>query len=255
MSHSTKGTKEWGHRNLNLQERCPNDCDYCYAKRMALRFKRIQNAEEWGLHPIIKTHKVQKGYRKLNNPSKGLYDYMFPTSHDILPENLFYCIKVLKKVLKAGNSVLITTKADPFCIKKICKELRDYKDLTCFRFTITSATESILREYERHAPSFRMRYDALVHAYYKGFKTSLSIEPLLDPSPLPVIDRCQGYVTDTIWIGKMSGKIPDELKEIYTQENLKLIYMECKDLPRGVKDKLRWKDSIVNALGLEANYF
>ena len=34
------GTKEWADENVNIQNGCPNDCRYCYAKAMAVQYKR-----------------------------------------------------------------------------------------------------------------------------------------------------------------------------------------------------------------------
>ncbi len=36
----TLGTKEWADSNINCYYGCSNDCLYCYAKKMAIRFKR-----------------------------------------------------------------------------------------------------------------------------------------------------------------------------------------------------------------------
>jgi DNA repair photolyase len=255
MSHKTSGTQEWAKNNLNIQEGCFNNCFYCYALRMAKRFKRVKNSEEWCSFPTIKIKKVHKGYRKIENPNPNLYDYMFPTTHDIFPENLYYCLKTLKKILKAGNSVLITTKPTFYCIKQLINELEGYKDQTCFRFTITSYFDSTIKKYEPNAPNFMSRRESLKYAYNHNFKTSLSLEPLLDLSPLWIIEKLQKYVNDEIWIGIMSGEIPEELKENYSIKNLKQIYRECKNLPLDPKNKIRFKDSIVNKLKLKKNHF
>ena len=37
----TKGTEEWADKNINITRGCEYDCPYCYAKRNALRFGRI----------------------------------------------------------------------------------------------------------------------------------------------------------------------------------------------------------------------
>jgi hypothetical protein len=164
-------------------------------------------------------------------------------------------VKVLKKVLGAGNTVLITTKPDPFCIKKLCSKLANYKNLICFRFTVTSAWNPTLRKYEPHAPSFQMRKNAIMHAFKKGFKTSLSIEPLLQPTPIPIINILSKFINDEIWIGIMSGKIPKKLKGIYSRPNLRAIYLECSTLSWEQRKKIRFKDSIVNKINLEENRF
>lgn len=36
----TLGTKEWADSNVNCYLGCSNNCRYCYAKKMAIRFNR-----------------------------------------------------------------------------------------------------------------------------------------------------------------------------------------------------------------------
>jgi hypothetical protein len=222
---------------------------------MAKRFKRISKEEEWSQQPLIKIEKIQKNYRKLKNSDPDVYDYMFPTSHDIFPENLYYVLKVLKKILKARNSVLITTKPNRYCIEVLTKQLRKWRDLICFRFTITSIHDEHLKRYEPNAPRFKERFNSLKLASMSRYKTSISIEPFLDFTPLDLIEKLSPFVRNTIWIGIMSGKVPQELKENYEIQNLKDIYSQCNHIPKNIRTKIRFKDSIVNKLNLKKNHF
>jgi len=245
----TRGTKEWANSNVNLYYGCSNNCSYCYAKRMALRFGRISKPSEWEIM-TPNDRAINKGYSK----RKGRI--MFPTSHDITsdPEVRANCFIVLEKLLKAGNEVLITTKPNLTAIQAIIFKFKDFKEQCLFRFTITSKYDDILEKYETNAPTYSERKRALILAFTHGWKTSLSIEPLLDLTPLGIIDEVDKYISDTIWIGIMSGPVPDELKSVYNLENLKLIYKECSDdLHPRVRNKIRFKDSIVNKLKLESN--
>jgi DNA repair photolyase len=258
MTHKTEGTKEWAYKNLNICYGCPHDCDYCYAKSMAKRFKRIEDEEDWS-DWRLNHDKIEKGYRKLQNPNPDLPDYMFPTSHDIFPEILEESIVVLKKVLKAGNSVLITTKPHIKCIERICKDLKRYKGQIRFRFTITSLSKlyspskTRLAKFEPGAPGYYERKASLAYAHSKGFETSVSIEPFLDRNPIPLVKELEQFVTNTLWIGIMSGRIPAELHSIYQEENVGDIYLRCSELPPRVRHKIRFKDSIVNKLELTSN--
>ncbi len=40
------GTEEWAESNINIADGCQHDCKYCYAKEMAIRFKR-HTVESW----------------------------------------------------------------------------------------------------------------------------------------------------------------------------------------------------------------
>ena len=148
----TKGTKEWADTNVNFVAGCSHDCLYCYAKKMAIRFNR-KTSETWKVMDLNYKNLV-KNYRK----RKGRI--MFPTSHDITNDAgvEYYCLVLLKKVLKAGNSVLITTKPRLNVIQNICEAFEKYKDQIQFRFTITSIDDRILQYWEPNAPLFIERF-------------------------------------------------------------------------------------------------
>jgi len=79
------GTREWARSNVNVSNGCSHDCRYCYARNMAVRFKR-KTAETWHLEEIDKD-KVSKGYGKRRGT------IMFPTTHDITPGIFESCFK------------------------------------------------------------------------------------------------------------------------------------------------------------------
>lgn len=226
------GAYEWCKSTVNIADGCEHDCVYCYAKRMAIRFGRKTN-ETWK-EMCLREECIKKGYKKRRGR------IMFPSSHDITPNIIDECIIVLKKLLEAGNEVLITTKPHHECVKRMCNELEPYKDLMLFRFTITSASSVILKRYEPNAPSFLERLTSLEHACRNGFKTSISIEPFLDMNPLGLIIILDPFVTDTIWIGKLNYQ-----KEVFnTVENCKKIIKKIERLPEKYKEKIRYKDSL-----------
>jgi DNA repair photolyase len=244
----TEGTKEWADSNVNIASGCSNNCRYCYAKKMAIRFKR-KTEESWK-EMEINQKAINKGYRK----RKGRI--MFPSSHDITVDILVECVKVLRKILSAGNQVLITTKPDVFSTLALYAVLEDYKDQVQFRFTITSINDKLLEFWEPNASSFAIRLFTLIQAFENEFKTSVSIEPFLDEDPGPLINELYPYITESIWIGPMNYiwdkdfKTPEELmelervKRIHQRWNLIRIYNKYKNL-----DKIRFKDSFMNRLG------
>jgi len=213
---------------------------------MALRFKRIESEEEWKvMRPNIKA--INKGYGK----RKGRI--MFPTSHDITEESFYYSEQVLEKLLKAGNEVLLTTKPKMKFLWGILGTCRKFKDQVQLRVTITSIDNELLTKYEPNAPNYWARVRVLKKFYLSGLKTSVSIEPFLDDNPLPLIRELAPYCTESIWLGVMSGSVPTELKRIYRAYNLKRIIYHLTDFPREIIEKVRFKDSIVNKVGLTSN--
>ena len=188
----TSGTKEWATSNVNIAQGCSNNCRYCYAKKIAMRFGR-KTEDTWKEMQIDKD-KVGKSYRKREGR------IMFPSSHDITPEILEDAVRVLKKMAE-HNSILIVTKPNLKCIQRLCYELQDYKESIEFRFTITSDQQETLDFWEPGAPSFKKRLEALRYATEGcGYYTSVSIEPFLS-DPVPLVNRLRHYHVHTIWIG------------------------------------------------------
>ena len=244
----TLGTKEWADSNVNCYSGCSNNCRYCYAKKMAIRFGRKTEINWKIMVPNKKA--IQKSYKKRSGR------IMFPTSHDITAESLENCLIVLHKLIEAENNVLITTKPSFYCVRKICDKFHDKKDLIQFRFTITSLDNELLEFWEPGAPFYEVRESSLKHAFDRGFKTSVSIEPFLDNNPYILVDRLLPYITESIWIGKMNyikaHKLPpyemkfyDKIREINSKDNLLKIVENSKKYD---KNMLRIKDSVFNYL-------
>lgn len=245
----TSGTKEWATSNVNIASGCSNDCRFCYAKKMAIRFGR-KTEENWK-QMILNEAAIQKNYKKRNGT------IMFPSSHDITEEILEPCLIVLKKLLRAGNEVLIVSKPALSCILEIVNQLKAFKNQVQFRFTITSRSNRKLKFWEPGAPCIEDRLQSLKLARLRGFKTSVSIEPYLDKDPIPLLLKVAGDVTETIWIGKMNyiranNMTPEEQRyynfqrTICSWSNIQEIISNLQKLPLEIKSKIRIKDSIKN---------
>jgi hypothetical protein len=190
------GTREWAERNINIQLGCEHNCRYCYARYNAVhRFKRC-TPEGWA-EPVIDQAKVDKNYGKY----KGIV--MFPSAHDITPKNFAECMCVLRKLLDAGNQVLVVSKPHFECIALMCETFKEYKARLQFRFTIGSICDDILKFWDRGAPGFKERLNCLQYAYFKGYQTSVSCEPYLDPYVIYTYGLCRSYITDSFWIGRL----------------------------------------------------
>src|SRR5690606_26499639 len=93
VNSNNTGTKEWAESNLNIYSGCSNDCKYCYAKSMSIRFKR-KNDKSWKKEEP-REKMIIKNYRK----RKGRI--MFPSTHDITPRILANYQKTLLKLVEA----------------------------------------------------------------------------------------------------------------------------------------------------------
>jgi DNA repair photolyase len=248
------GTKEWASSNVNILNGCQHDCLYCYAKAMSCRQGR--KIENWKT-PTLRKHMLEKGFGK----RKGTI--MFPTTHDIHPDNINHILDILEKMLKPGNDVLIVSKPHIQCITAICKLCEPYKNQILFRFTIGSADYDILKFWEPNAPSFNDRLTCLQYAFDLNFKTSVSCEPMLDDNITTVITKVEDYVTDAIWLGKANFLIErlkinglwdnpfvkiraKQLIDWQSDDNIRKLYKKYKTHP-----KIKWKESIKKVVGIE----
>ncbi|KAJ3448560.1 hypothetical protein M0812_01041 [Anaeramoeba flamelloides] len=207
---------QWSDRIYNIltaDSNCKNDCKYCYMKAMKNRFFKT-DLEDFTMK--VNEKKVNKGWR--NNKLKPKL-FMFPSSHDIFDQFVDDYIHVSKKIILAGNEVLIVTKPSLVCIKQIINQLSDFKKKILFRFTITSDDQDILDYWEPNAPGFEERLNCLKLCYKNGFNTSVSIEPYLK-FPNTLIKKITPYINDYIWIGSMSGL--NAMKNIKIDEKKRL---------------------------------
>lgn len=239
------GTKEWAQTNFNFMNGCSNDCTYCYAKDMAIRFKR-KTPDTWKNEAPVDMR--GRSYRKRDGV------VMIPSSHDITPGNVSIAVVVFSKLLSSGNELLVVTKPHYACIKRIVDSFLENKSQIRFRFTIGSADDSVLKLWEPGAPCFQERLESLRYAFANGYSTSISCEPLLDDHFDVLFSAAYPFVTDAIWVGKMHmakkrvrdntcGMFPaakiQELVDGQSDDKILAMYERYKDDP-----KIMWKESI-----------
>jgi DNA repair photolyase len=248
-----RGTREWAVANIDCCTGCSHDCLYCYARYDAVEKRQQMSVEEW------RRCQIREADVELSRP---LYagQVMFPTTHDILPENLQACITVIRKLLDAGNQVLVVSKPHLECVRVLCRELAAYKEKVLFRFTLTARDPKLLSFWEPGAPAYNERRESLCHAFKLGFQTSVSVEPMLDTSDVvSMVRELLPCVSHSIWLGKMnrieqrvrleSDEIRFHVERIrvgQTDAGIMTIYDELCHEPL-----VRWKESIKEVVGLE----
>ena len=253
MTKQFTGTKEWARKTVNVCLGCPHNCEYCYAKGIAIRFGRA-TADSWKQQTLVLARLPKVGRCK---PTR----IMFPSTHDITPENLGICVDALERMLARGHQVLVVSKPHVACIREICERFPAFREKLVFRFTIGSSSNEVLKIWEPNAPAFEERLASLELAYAYGYQTSVSCEPMLDTQIELVVQVVEKFVTDTIWIGIMNDvkrrlkvnkaspeiqRMGEELMKSCSREMIGELYDRLKGNP-----KIRWKDSIKKMLGLE----
>lgn len=247
------GTREWSEYSLNVGTGCRNKCRYCYATANAMRYKVIQSRDEWE-------------NEKVNDAALSRYIgkkdgvIMFPTTHDITPTYLEASKQILIKALKKGNQLLIVSKPRIDCIIPLLYELEPYKEQILFRFTIGTLSNELSLLWEPGAPLPNERIGCLEAAYNHGFKTSVSMEPMLagTEDALKTFYTVAEFVTETIWIGKMNkidqrvliaephiSQAVSEIKQLQSDGEVMRLYAELCGNP-----KIEWKESIKAVIGL-----
>lgn len=247
------GTKEWSEHSVNIGRGCVHNCEYCYARQMALRFNRIATRADWASE-VVDPVKV----RQIRKPVNGVI--MFPTTHDISPAYLPHAVTVLEKILMAGNKVLIVSKPHLECVKELCDRFGQYRGQILFRFTIGTLNPEVSKFWEPGAPLPEERLQSLAYAYKEGFATSVSMEPMLlgTDDAIATSTGVEQYVTETIWLGKMNKARqrvdmghPDlveavsEIERLQSDVEISRLYSALKKHP-----KIQWKDSIKKVLNL-----
>ena len=245
------GTSEWSVKTVNCCTGCSHDCVYCYAKEMGTRFGWV-TPNLWPLERI-RQKDVDAIYKKYDG------QVMFPSSHDITPNNINACEIVLGRLLDAGNKVLVVSKPHLTCIESLCKLFQWHRENILFRFTIGACDDSILSYWEPGAPSYEERKAALIYAYEAGFKTSVSVEPMLDSANIDgLISDLFPYVTHSIWVGTMNhlGRLEkgsdmvlrqaiETIRQGQTEAIIKAIYRRHKD-----NSMIKWKKEIKKVVGI-----
>ena len=252
MAKKKTGTKEWAESNVNIQIGCEHGCLYCYARYQAVKRFKICTAKQW-LDPVIVHAKVNRLYL---DKRPGVV--MFPSTHNITPRNIEVCTCILRKLLAAGNEVLLVSKPHFDCIREICDSFQEYRKQLSFRFTIGSKDDRVLSFWEPNAPVFLERLECLLYACASSYQTSVSCEPFLDCDVTNIaglFTALKPHITDSFWIGKlrefdrrvvMTGVTSEQeerfvkpLKAAQVDQVVWVIYNQLRHEPL-----IRWKDSI-----------
>lgn len=248
------GTNEWAEEKRNIGRGCEHNCVYCYAHYdQVVRFQKIKPGE-WTNEIII------QGLVDKDEPYVEDSVFMFPTQHDITPYYYKAAMTKITKILKSGNELLIVSKPHLDLIKNMTYILQDFKDKILFRFSISTIDDKRALLWEPGAPTIQERLAALQVAFERGYKTSISAEPMFPAhgsdyktSGTALYFKVLPHLTDTIWFGKLN-KIRQRVKigtngitedDIKRQEAFQCDY-EVLRLVDALKEqpKVRWKESI-----------
>jgi len=165
MTKKVTGTKEWSQKSKNLFIGCKHNCRYCYGRSQPPFRVRKKRHPEISQDTMTPTKEITNKPKLYKNKDGSIQQIMYPTIHDIFPEHLDDTVKYLDGLLQVGNNIVIVSKPHLECIKRLCKDLSNYKEQITFRFTIGCMDNKILKFWEKDAPSYEERKQSLIHAF------------------------------------------------------------------------------------------
>ena len=192
------GFKDYGRRSVtrNVAIGCLHCCLYCCARLYGLIFhsRTCRTWRDWGCERIVGV---------LPKIHRWRAPVIFPSRHDLTPRILPTAVKWLRRCLRARNKVIVVSKPRLSTLARFCAQLAEFKPQILFRFSITSLDSDLSRLWEPFAPPPHERLLCLRWAYERGWRTSVSCEPMLGgvEGALAVYGAVMPYVTDTCWFG------------------------------------------------------
>ena len=185
--------REYGELALNIYTGCPHRCFYCYAPQ-------VLHCDREAFHSHVEPRPgivdaVREQLQRTSMTGKTVHLCFtcdpFPWGYDCTPT-----LDIIRLLKEHGNHVQILTKGDG----SPCVDLLDENDW--YGVTLDGSEEPVVS---------RMRTDVLRKAkLYRGTRTWISFEPVLDPEMVLLkIHRFKRYL-DRVAIGKLNYHQPPE---------------------------------------------
>lgn len=185
--------REYGELALNIYTGCPHRCFYCYAPQ-------VLHCDREAFHSHVEPRPgivdaVREQLERTGMTGKTVHLCFacdpFPWGYDCTPT-----LDIIRLLKEHGNHVQILTKGDG----SPCVDLLDENDW--YGVTLDGSEEPVVS---------RMRTDVLRKVkLYRGTRTWISFEPVLDPEMVLLkINRFKRYL-DRVAIGKLNYHQPPE---------------------------------------------
>lgn len=230
---------------VNYYTGCSNDCEYCYCKRGVL-------GHVWHEKPVLKRCFNKKWENAIDIFEKELLDnleqvkreggiFLSFTTDPLLRSTSLLTGFTIDIAAKYGVPVTLLTKSvDWGCyslgIEKVTKE-GFYINIG---FTLTGFDNK-----EPNAAPNLERIKKLKQYHKKGYKTWVSIEPVIDPYvSLSMIERTLGYC-DMYKVGLLSGAG----NHYYEKEDMEYFFLRLYELSK--ENRIYLKDSFLKYFGIK----
>lgn len=237
---------EYSYWACNFYVGCSNGCTYCYCKKGILagamgqdkpQLKKCFKDEKHALE-VFEKELLQN---KTELQKHGLF-FSF-TTDPMLAETIYLTMMATCKALKNDIPVSILTKNAQFLNYSMFNAADffnapdDVKSLVSFGFTLTGHDEL-----EPNASTNEERATALEILHKQGFKTFLSIEPIISIDKSWEMIYKHGWSADMLKIGIESGKKYPKEALYYLIDGVNQLFSE---------KPIYWKDSLLNVAGID----
>ncbi len=215
LIYEPKGkAREYADLACNPYRGCTHGCRYCFAKRFNPDgYHKAANPKDNIIERLEKDLDILiEQYQPLSD--SGIPEILFSFQGDCYqPAEMNYKLmpKIIRLLRERNFSFTILTKGGKLAIRDF-ELLQGYEH---FRFgtTLIFAEQEMATYWEPDAAPIQNRIDTVMQAKMYGFKTWISLEPVIDPEQaLQLIDRLHGYV-DHWKIGKINYQ-PDIEKRV-----------------------------------------
>jgi DNA repair photolyase len=201
----------------NLYLGCSHACVYCYAARMALRFRQVESLREFHGQPRPKRERVSEmlacfeydafKLAQAQNTNPVLLSFSCDP-YQTLEREEGITREALLTLSLHGQQAAILTKAPHRALLDFDLIKRGGHSLGV---TITTLEHKLARELEPKAPGPWLRLAALNQAAEGGIKTWLSLEPIITPDlALAVLDAATKNHKHHLALGLKSGSAYEE---------------------------------------------
>ena len=231
--------REYAALALNIYTTCSHGCKYCYAPKV-LRKTREEFFRSGGAPRKNLVKRLEKDARALAEKGDCPEILISFIGDPFQPGvSVFPVLEATRVLIDHGLPFTFLTKA-PSRAATYFKWWEGYSRIR-FGVTLTLLDEEDLFRWEPEADSFRDRAVALQNAKAAGFKTWVSLEPVIDPAQALSIIRRTSHLVDHWKVGKMNHYPEIEsrvnwagfLRDVtYTLENLNASYYIKKSLAR-----------------------
>lgn len=188
--------KEYSELALNLYSGCSHGCTYCYAPGVLRR-----KTEEFHENPIPRAGILEQLEKDLKKTDIDKSVLMCFTSDPYQPAEEKWmttrCAISLFNRYKQKHSILTKNKL-------VLRDMDIFdKDLIQIGMSVVFIDDNMRHRYEPYASSIQERYLVLRELSKKGFKTFLSIEPVIDDEQALNVIETFSFV-DVIKVGKIN---------------------------------------------------